>query len=86
MSRESALIDDLMVKYLALPDEQRAELDQYVEDESKGKLWFPTVGPQLDAVNCKADILLYGGSGGCGKTDLIVGCAHEYHQRSLIIR
>ena len=64
MSKESALIDDLMAKYQGLSDEKRAEMDSFIGDKSKGRLWFPTVGPQLDAVNCKADILLYGGEGG----------------------
>lgn len=86
MSRESALMDDLREKYLSLPDEQRAELDQFVEDQSAGHLWFPTVGPQLDAVNCQADILLYGGEGGGGKSDLGLGAAFEHHQRTLVIR
>ena len=86
MTKESALIDDLMIKYQGLPPDKRQELDQFVEDRSKGRMWFPTVGPQLDAVQCKADVLLYGGSGGSGKTDLILGCAFEYHQRTLIIR
>lgn len=86
MSKESALIDDLMAKYMALPDEKRAELDKFVVDQSAGHLWFPTVGPQLDAVNCLADVMLYGGTGGSGKTDLILGCAFENHKRTLVIR
>lgn len=86
MSKESALIDDLMVKYQDMPDEKKAELDQFVNDRSAGRMWFPTVGPQLDAVNCEADVLLYGGEGGGGKTDLILGLGFEYHKRTLIIR
>jgi len=86
VSRESALIDDLMEKYGALSPDKRAELDAFIDDQSKNRMWFPTVGPQLDAVNCLADVLLYGGEGGGGKTDLILGMAFEYHTRSLIIR
>ncbi len=86
MSRESALIDDLYSKYQDLNPEKKAELDEFIDRKSKTRLWFPTVGPQLDAINCLADILLFGGEGGGGKTDLILGLAFEYHQRSLIIR
>lgn len=86
MSKESALIDDLLVKYQDLPDDKRAELDSFLEEKSAGRMWFPTVGPQLDAVNCKADVLLYGGSGGSGKSDLILGLAFTHHQRTLVIR
>jgi len=86
VSQESALLDELMQKYSGMSDEKKSDMDNFLAERSEARLWFPTIGPQLDAVNCKADILLYGGSGGCGKTDLIVGTAIEHHQRSLIIR
>lgn len=86
MSQESQLLDELMQKYIGMTDEKKEEMDSFLSERSEARLWFPTIGPQLDAINCKADILLYGGSGGCGKTDLICGTAIEDHQRSLIIR
>lgn len=86
MSQEGALIEELLEKYSDLPPARQAEMDKLVEERSQGRLWFPTPGPQLEAVNCKADVLLYGGSGGSGKTDLILGLAHTEHQRTLIIR
>ena len=86
MSQESALINELIEKYDGLSPEKKAEMDKLVEDRSQGRLWFPTPGPQLLAVECKADVLLYGGSGGSGKTDLILGLAHTEHKRTLIIR
>ena len=86
MSEQGALIQDLMANYGVMSDAKKAEVDAFLSERSGSRLWFPTPGPQLDAVNCEADILLYGGSGGCGKTDLILGLATEYHQRTLIIR
>ncbi len=86
MTAESSLIDDLIGKYDQLPPEKQAEMDKLVEDRSAGRLWFPTPGPQLDAVRCQADVLLYGGSGGSGKTDLILGLAFTEHKKTLIIR
>jgi len=86
VSQESQLLDELMQKYMGMSDEKKAEMDEFLSERSAARLWFPTVGPQLDAINCQADIMLYGGSGGCGKTDLICGTAIEDHQRSLIIR
>ena len=86
MSKESALINELLEKYDDLPAHKKAEMDKLVEDRSQGRMWFPTPGPQLEAVECKADVLLYGGSGGSGKTDLILGLAHTEHKRTLIIR
>ena len=86
MTQESALIEELIGRYDQLPPEKKAEMDKLVQDRSAGRLWFPTPGPQLDAVRCLADVLLYGGSGGSGKTDLILGLAHTEHQKTLIIR
>ncbi len=86
MTQESALIDELVGKYDALPPEKRAKMDALVQERSDGRLWFPTPGPQFDAVKCSADVLLYGGSGGSGKTDLILGLAFTEHQKTLIIR
>ena len=80
------MLDALMEKYAGFSDEKKAQMDKLIGERSDNRLWFPTIGPQLDAVNCEADILLYGGSGGCGKTDLICGLAFESHQRSLVIR
>jgi hypothetical protein len=33
----------------------------------------PTNQPQFDAYHSKADLLLYGGAAGGGKTDLLIG-------------
>lgn len=86
MSEQGALIQDLMANYGVMSDEKKNEIDVFLSERSAHRLWFPTPGKQLDAVKCQADVMLYGGSGGCGKTDLIVGTAIENHQRSLIIR
>ena len=49
--------------------------------------WVPNPGPQTEAYFCAADILLYGGQGGGGKSDLGLGLAFAGpHRRSLIMR
>lgn len=48
--------------------------------------WQPLPGPQTLAYFSEADILLYGGSAGGGKTDLGLGLARNEHWRSIVFR
>lgn len=48
--------------------------------------WHPNFGPQTEAFESKADILLYGGEAGGGKSGLLVGLALTQHKRSLLMR
>ena len=82
----STAIDELLAQYRGMPEEQRKELDALIDERSHGRIWVPSPGPQWEAVHTEADILLYGGEAGGGKTDLLLGLAFEYHERSLIIR
>lgn len=73
-----ALINDMS-------PEEVAELDKLLAPELSAA-WLPNPGPQSEALDSKADILLYGGAAGGGKTDLLVGCAATEHKRALIVR
>jgi len=48
--------------------------------------WIPTVGPQFQAYNSKADVTGFGGEPGGGKTELGLGLAFNQHKRSLLMR
>jgi hypothetical protein len=50
--------------------------------------WTPDPGnrPQVAAYESAADLLLYGGAAGGGKTDLLIGLAVTKHQLSVIFR
>src|SRR5262245_65243607 len=52
------------------------------------ELWRPEPEnkAQVAAYHSKADLLLYGGAAGGGKTDLLIGLALTAHQRSVIFR
>lgn len=80
--------DQLLNKVLAeleglTPEQLRALNQQYVDNKPK---FIPSPGPQTDAWNSKADILLYGGQAGGGKTALGIGLALCAHKRSLLMR
>jgi Terminase large subunit, T4likevirus-type, N-terminal len=80
------LLDQLLDKLKALPVDTQAELSAIADDALKGTRWVPLPGPQTQALNSPADIVLYGGSAGGGKTDLLLGAAFTHHTRSLIMR
>lgn len=48
--------------------------------------WQPLPGPQTQALRSPANVIGYGGAGGGGKTDLLLGAAGTYHYRSIIFR
>jgi hypothetical protein len=80
------LLDELLNRFAQLPDQEQAEITKAVAEETGSMLWVPSPGPQTDAYFCKADVLLYGGAGGGGKSDLGLGLAITKHSRSLIMR
>ncbi|MFZ5785511.1 MAG: terminase [Acidobacteriota bacterium] len=56
------------------------------EETPAAPLWEPLPGPQAQAFASEADLLLFGGAAGGGKTGLSVGLAVTRHRRSIIFR
>ena len=81
------LVDEESIRKVlaALDPVERAKFDRLMADELN-KIWHPSVGPQMDAFMSKADLLLYGGAAGGGKTDLLLGLSLLEHQRVLVMR
>jgi len=82
----SLSLDDLVARLAGLPAKARAEIEREAVKATAGLAWLPNVGPQTQAYFCPADLLLYGGQGGGGKSSLILGLALTSHQRSLVMR
>jgi hypothetical protein len=82
----SALLE--LEQYVAgLSGAQLAELDKMLAPELNA-LWLPEPEnePQCAAYYSFADLMLFGGSPGGGKSDLLVGLALTQHHRSVIFR
>lgn len=81
-----SLVEELLGRLKALPEDQRKEVERTVLEATKDKVWVPNPGPQHQAYHSLADETFYGGQAGGGKTDLAVGLALTAHKRSLILR
>ena len=68
-----------------LNPDHMAVIDRLLQPKLRAD-WLPVPGPQTDAYRSKADLLLYGGAAGGGKTDLLIGLALTQHNRSVIFR
>lgn len=79
-------LDDFVSRITGLSPAQQAVVAEQVYASTKRMKWVPNPGPQTDAYYSKADVLLFGGEPGGGKSQLVLGLAHNEHQRSLIMR
>jgi hypothetical protein len=81
----ATLLDDILARVSALPPEARQELVEQVAPLREKMRFVPLPGPQTQAYLSDADILLYGGEAGGGKTGLLVGVAQE-HKNGILFR
>jgi hypothetical protein len=68
-----------------LTGEERKELETLASKELD-KAFLPNPGPQTSALLSEADILLYGGQAGGGKSALEVGTFFDNHYAGLVLR
>ena len=79
-------LEELVAQISQLPPEGLEEIARQAQNAREGKKWIPSVGPQLEAYESQADVMLYGGEPGGGKSQLGLGLAFNLHKRSLILR
>ncbi len=82
-------LEDLVDQIRRMSPEAKANLSKTVAASgalNKFAHWRPQEGPQTEAYFSEADMLLYGGAAGGGKTDLIAGLALFDHYRVGIFR
>lgn len=80
-------LDALLSLLAKATPEQQAEIDRFLAPEAKA-VWQPDPRnkPQMQAYLSEADIMLFGGQAGGGKSDLLVGLALTLHRKSVIFR
>lgn len=79
-------LDDILNRIDKMPPKLKSEFVLHVHEATKHMKWVPNEGPQSDAYFSKADVLLYGGEPGGGKSQLVLGLAFNEHRRSVIMR
>lgn len=82
----TGMLAEVLEKIEALDPETLKTVTKEVMEATKDMAWIPSPGPQTDAYFSKADIMLYGGEPGGGKSSLILGLAMTAHQNSIIMR
>jgi len=80
------MLAEVLEKVKDLDPKAKAKLTKEVIENTKDLAWVPSPGPQTDAYYSEADVLLYGGEPGGGKSSLLLGLAFNKHRRSLILR
>lgn len=70
----------------ALPEKDREAVVRDASAATQHMRFVPLPGPQTEAYLSDADVLLFGGSAGSGKSFLTVGLASQEHTRSIIFR
>ena len=80
------MLAETLERINSLDEKPKAALIKQAIEATKHMAWIPSPGPQTDAYHSKADVLLYGGEPGGGKSSLLLGLALNKHRRSLIMR
>jgi hypothetical protein len=79
-------IDELLGKLGGMPQAEKEKLARETANLTKHLVWVPNPGPQTDAYLSKADVLLYGGQAGGGKTHLELGLGINSATNGIIFR
>lgn len=82
----SKQVEFIEARLKSLSAEQQSAVIKQTADITRAMKWVPNPGPQSAAYHSLADVLLYGGEPGGGKSQLVLGCAFNQHERSLIMR
>lgn len=80
------LLDSLIERVKGKPEPVRKKIVEEVHRATKHMRWVPNPGPQTDAYLSEADVLLYGGQAGGGKSQLELGWGFNEADAGIIFR
>jgi hypothetical protein len=81
-----SLLAEVAAKLGGMTDTELATYGESLKPIKKTMRFVPNPGPQTEAYNSLADILLYGGQAGGGKSYLLMGLSSQEHKRSIVFR
>lgn len=81
-----SLLDEIAAKLEVMPQEDKQVLIEKLAPMRAKMRFLPLPGPQTEAYLSDADVLLYGGQAGSGKSYLLTGLASQEHVRGIIFR
>ena len=79
-------LSEMFDRVAAMSGDQKTALVKEIENATRGDKWLPNEGQQTEAYFSKADVLLYGGSAGGGKTHLELGWGINEARSGIIFR
>ena len=80
------LLDELLARVEKKPPQVRKRIAEEVARATSHMVWVPNPGPQTQAYLSQADILLYGGQAGGGKSHLMLGWGINEADAGIIFR
>src|SRR5688572_24321043 len=79
-------LSEILDAFDALPLDKQESIKREACIATGELRWVPNIGPQTEAYNSLADVVLYAGGAGSGKSSLALALATQQHQRSIIFR
>lgn len=80
------LLGEILASLSALPPEEAKKAEDLARKGTRGMRFIPNIGPQTEAYLSLADVLLYGGQAGGGKTMLELGWGVNEAESGIIFR
>lgn len=86
VAEQPNFLNAVLGRLAKLPDGERMKVERDAMAATVDKVWVPNAGPQAQAYFSKADVLLYGGQAGGGKSQLLIGWSVNEADAGIVFR